>query len=160
MCHAQQLLSIDSSLPAMWEAQVWSLGQEDPLEEGMATHSNILAWRIPWTEEHGRLQLQWVRHDRVTTLSLSQLGLLSKASYVCRVWYNGQGQLSDSRKYPGRPASAHHLTILESLLAPESRSTLLYTHYTTTHPSFVKLFLKDVNETSWDDAQICSQQMF
>ena len=35
---------------------VQSLGQEDPLEEGMATHSNILAWRIPWTEEPGRLQ--------------------------------------------------------------------------------------------------------
>ena len=35
---------------------VWSLGQEDPREEGMATHSNILAWRIPWEEEPGRLQ--------------------------------------------------------------------------------------------------------
>ena len=42
------------------------LGQEDPLEEGMATHSSILAWRIPWTEELGRLQSiesQRVRHD-------------------------------------------------------------------------------------------------
>jgi len=37
------------------EMQVSSLGQEDPLEEGMATHSSILAWRIPWTEEPGRL---------------------------------------------------------------------------------------------------------
>ena len=35
----------------MQEMQVWSLGHEDPLEKGMATHSNILAWRIPWTEE-------------------------------------------------------------------------------------------------------------
>ena len=45
---------------------VQSLGQEDPLEEGMATHSNILAWRIPWTEEIGGLQtivLQRVGHD-------------------------------------------------------------------------------------------------
>ena len=39
------------SLPAMQETQVPSLGQEDPLEEVMATHSSILAWRIPWTEE-------------------------------------------------------------------------------------------------------------
>ena len=39
--------------PAMWETRVRSLGQEDPLEKGMATHSNILAWRIPWTEEPG-----------------------------------------------------------------------------------------------------------
>ena len=38
------------------ELQVGSLGQEDPLEEGMATHSNILTWRIPWTEEPGGLQ--------------------------------------------------------------------------------------------------------
>ena len=38
------------------EMQVWSRGQEDPLEEGMATHSNILAWRIPWTVESGGLQ--------------------------------------------------------------------------------------------------------
>ena len=43
-------------LPAMWETWVWSLGQEDPLEKEMAAHSSILAWRIPWTEEPGRLQ--------------------------------------------------------------------------------------------------------
>ena len=39
------------NLPAMQETGVRALGQEDPLEKGMATHSNILAWRIPWTEE-------------------------------------------------------------------------------------------------------------
>ena len=44
------------SPPAMQDTQVQSLGQEDPLEEGMTTHSSILAWRIPWTEEPGRLQ--------------------------------------------------------------------------------------------------------
>ena len=57
------------NLPAMWEAWVWSLGQEDPLEKEMATHSSILAWRIPWTEEPGGLQfmgLKRVRHDWVT----------------------------------------------------------------------------------------------
>ena len=43
-------------LPAMWETWVRSLGQEDPLEKEMATHSSILAWRIPWTEELGGLQ--------------------------------------------------------------------------------------------------------
>ena len=42
-------------LPAMQEMQIQSLGWEDPLEEGMATHSSILAWRIPWTEEPGWL---------------------------------------------------------------------------------------------------------
>ena len=44
------------SLPAMWEIQVQSLGQEDPLEKEMATHSSIVAWKIPWMEEPGRLQ--------------------------------------------------------------------------------------------------------
>ena len=44
------------NLLAMWGTRVLSLGQEDPLEEGMATHSSILAWRIPWTEEPGGSQ--------------------------------------------------------------------------------------------------------
>ena len=45
-----------TSLPAMWEIWVQSLGWEEPLEKGMATHSSVLAWRIPWTEEPGGLQ--------------------------------------------------------------------------------------------------------
>ena len=54
------------NLPAMQETWVRSLGQEDPLGKGMATHINILAWEIPWTEEPGGLQsmgLQRVRYD-------------------------------------------------------------------------------------------------
>ena len=54
------------NLPAMQETWVQSLGWEDPLEKGMATHSSILAWRIPWTEEPGGLQSMGsprVRHD-------------------------------------------------------------------------------------------------
>ena len=61
------------SLPAVQETQVWSLGQEDPLEKGMATPSSSLAWKISWTEEPCRLQsmgLQRVRHHWVTSLSL------------------------------------------------------------------------------------------
>ena len=53
-------------LPAMWETWVQSLGQEDPLEKEMATHSSPLAWKIPGTEEPGRLQAmgsQRVGHD-------------------------------------------------------------------------------------------------
>ena len=60
-------------MPAMQETWVWSLDQEDPLEKGRATHSRILAWRIPWTEEPGRLQSmgsQRVRHDWVTDTEL------------------------------------------------------------------------------------------
>ena len=54
------------NLPAVQETQVRSLGREDLLEKGMATHSSILAWKIPWTEEPGRLQslgLQRVEQD-------------------------------------------------------------------------------------------------
>ena len=48
--------SVVKNLPAKQETRVQSLGQEDPLEKGMATHSGILTWEIPWTEEPGRLQ--------------------------------------------------------------------------------------------------------
>ena len=61
------------NLPAVWETQVWSLGQEDHLERGMVIHPSILAWKIPWTEEPGRLQSMGslkVRHDWATSLSL------------------------------------------------------------------------------------------
>ena len=47
------------NLPAMQDTQVQSLGREDALEKGLATHSRILAWRIPWTEEPGELQSIW-----------------------------------------------------------------------------------------------------
>ena len=69
-------------LPAMRETRVRSLGWEDPLEKEMATHSSTLAWKIPWTEEPGRLQSvgsQRVVHDWATPLSLSNeySGLIS-----------------------------------------------------------------------------------
>ena len=51
------------NLPAMQETQLWSLAQEDPLEKEMATHSNILAWKTPRTEESGGLQ--WWGHEIV-----------------------------------------------------------------------------------------------
>ena len=58
----------------MQETRVWSLGWEDPLEKEMGTHSNILAWKTPWTDEPGRLQSmgsQRVGYDWATSLSLS-----------------------------------------------------------------------------------------
>ena len=63
---------MDKNPPAVQETWVLSLGQEDPLEEGMATHSSILAWRIPWTEEPAGLKSmmsQRVRHDWATELN-------------------------------------------------------------------------------------------
>ena len=62
---------LNAGLPAMQETRVWSLGQEDPLEKEMATHSSTLAWKIPLMEEPGRLQSmgsQRVGHDWATSL--------------------------------------------------------------------------------------------
>ena len=64
--HISLVAQTVKNLPAMWETCIRSLGWKDPLGKGMATHSNILAWRIPWTEEPGGLQFmgsQRVGHD-------------------------------------------------------------------------------------------------
>ena len=61
-------------LPKIWETRVQSLGWEDPLEKEMATHSSILAWKIPWMEEPGRLQStgpQRVGHDFTFTFTFT-----------------------------------------------------------------------------------------
>ena len=66
MTWASPVAQTKKHLPAMWETWVRSLGQEDPLEKGIATHSSTPAWKIPCTEEPGRLQSmgsQRVRHD-------------------------------------------------------------------------------------------------
>ena len=73
MTQASLVAQTVKRLPAMRETRVWSLGWEDPLEKEIATHSSILAWKIPWTEEPGRLQSmgsQRVRHDWATSLHL------------------------------------------------------------------------------------------
>ena len=86
-------------LPTMLETQVWSLGWEDPLEREMAIHFSTLAWKIPWTEEPGRLQSmgsQRVGQDWVTSLSLlSSLGLIHLL-----IWESLPGR----HKAPGTPS--------------------------------------------------------
>ena len=75
-------------LPAMWETWVRSLGQEDPLDKEMATHSSILAWRIPWTEESGGLQSigsQRVGHERSNWTCIHTYQCLYKWSCCCLV---------------------------------------------------------------------------
>ena len=75
-------------LPTMQETQVRSLGQEDPLEKEMATHSSILAWKIPWMEEPGGLQsmvLQRVGHDWATSLHFTVLRRAEKTAVEWRM---------------------------------------------------------------------------
>ena len=92
------------NLPAIQETQVQSLGWEDPLEKGMVTHSSILSWRIPWTEEPGGLQpteSERVGHDwEMNTLSclptqaslwqISKIGAIVPSMSVCvifTIWF-------------------------------------------------------------------------
>ena len=80
-------------LSTTWETWVWSLGREDPLEKEMAIHSSTIAWKIPWTEEPGRLQSmgsQRVKHDLATSLSFSFI------DYIIPAWII-QNNLSISR---------------------------------------------------------------
>ena len=73
------------NLPAIQETQIQSLGQKDPLEKGMATHSSILTQRIPWTEEPGGpqfMELQTIGHDWVTCNFFT----FSRASSLWRFW--------------------------------------------------------------------------
>ena len=76
-------------LPTMWETRVQPLGQEDLLEKEMATHYSILAWKIPWMEEPGRLQSMGskrVRHDWATSVQFSSVQLLSRVRLFATPW--------------------------------------------------------------------------
>ena len=81
--------------PAMQETQVQSLGQEDPLEKEMATHSSILAWEIPWTEEPGGL-LSMGSQELDTTLQLNLPPTTSSNGIYPRMqrWYNIQKSIN------------------------------------------------------------------
>ena len=71
---ASLVVQMVKSLPAIQESSVQSLGWEDPLEKETATHSSILAWRIPWTEEPGRLQsLGSQRETQLSDFTFTQL---------------------------------------------------------------------------------------
>ena len=77
---ASMVAQMVKNLPAIQETGVWSLGQQEPLEEEMATHYSILAWRIPWTEETGGLHSMGshrVRHDWATNTFTSYIYLFS-----------------------------------------------------------------------------------
>ena len=85
-------------LPTTWETWVWSLGWEDPLEKEMATHSRTVAWKIPWTEEPGRLQSRELQ--RATSLSLS----FREVWAYCKTWDKNRNEGAElkGRKEPWR----------------------------------------------------------
>ena len=121
------------NLPTVRETRVRSLGWEDPLEKEMATHSSILAWRIPWTEEPGKLQSRRVTKLNTTeqlTLALfsphisyapAPLDLASSTSYhhLCLLCLRVQPSLPGSPVY--LPASSHMACLnVRCLLGPRS----------------------------------------
>ena len=73
--------------PAMWETWVQSLIWEDPLDKGMATHSSILAWRIPWTEEPDWLQSMGSETSQTQLFTLPHVFILYKGLCSCVLYY-------------------------------------------------------------------------
>ena len=107
---------------------VWSLDHEDPLQKGMVTHSSILAWRIPWTEEPDRLQFMWswrVGHDEWLMLLLSlslSLGPVPSSSAICsprlcvRAWGGDSDRVSGRAAGPGQACYSHCECACRSIL--------------------------------------------
>ena len=85
---ASLVAQIVKNLPAMWEILVWSLSWEDSLKKGMATHSRIPVWRIPWTERPGRLLAMGSPWGHKQSVMIEQLTLIVHCTYFCFNTYN------------------------------------------------------------------------
>ena len=134
-CQASLVAQMVKNPPAMQETWVQSLGWEDPLEKGTATHSSILAWRIPWTEEPGRLQsmgLQTVRHDWAAFFSsfskLEGVYVLSRLVVSDSLWTHGlyPSRLLCPWDYPGKNTGLGCHFLLQGIFPTQgSNSNLL-----------------------------------
>ena len=93
---------MEKNLPAMQETQVQSLGWEDPLEKGMATHSCVLAWRIPWTKDKTAGRSPWGYKESDTTERLHSLS--------CDVWDPSASTRDQTRAPPQWKQSPNHQT--------------------------------------------------
>ena len=120
------------NLPALQETRVWSLGGEDPLEKGMAAHSSILVWRIPWTEEPGRLQSmgsQRIGHGWVTNtgkLYFNILYLKNQVQLLCmssRGWCLGRLNRPHGAGYWEPKERAEYVACRSCCSAAKSRLT-------------------------------------
>jgi len=96
--------------------QVRSLGREDPLEEGMATHSSVLAWRIPWTEAPGGLQSMGCKESDTTEVTWHKDGGASAGHIypdVQQSWHSLGAQRQTLRPKEGQPMAGRHEPVLQ-----------------------------------------------
>ena len=107
------------NLPTMWKTWVWSLGREDPLEKGIAIHSSILAWKIPWAEEPGGLQpmgSQRARHDsfffREEGCTWGELPL-HQASFRSKTMWDRRTSLRRAKQYHCSRRRSQEKTLLD-----------------------------------------------
>ena len=106
----------------MRETWIWPLGWEDPLEEGITTHSSIFAWRIPWTEEPGGLLwgckeslLKWLNiHTHIHTLDISDFGFLIRTAHLTTLGSPGLVHLSKWQHHSSRPTTSYSHSYLFS----------------------------------------------
>ena len=106
----------------MRETWIWPLGWEDPLEEGITTHSSIFAWRIPWTEEPGGLLwgckeslLKWLNiHTHIHTLDISDFGFLIPTAHLTTLGSPGLVHLSKWQHHSSRPTTSYSHSYLFS----------------------------------------------
>ena len=159
LIYACQACQMVNNLPAMRETQVQSLGREDPLEKGMATHSSILAWSMPWTEEPAGLpsvRSQRVRHDWVNLSSHQSVCAFRAESTNCpcspflSAWHRAdthhifvkwkplqrgrRWQQTDDHHWPDHGSLGSHLfPVYESPFLCTTLSTPLVTLHTLLH---------------------------
>ena len=120
-----RLAQMTENPPAMQKAQIWFLCWEDPLEKGMATHSRILAWRIPRTEEPGRLTESQTRLSDTTDWSCTHL--------TDGAWTGKEKPLVVARNWPGTHSGSwcripQDTSITQAILWPERVQTITRTH--------------------------------
>ena len=135
MSFASLMAQMIKNLPAMWETRVQSLGWEDPLKKGMAIHSSILAWRIPWREEPGRPQSmgsQRVRHNWVINTFTSHKITSGFFKHIWEICYTSNKQKDKTR-------------------GPSEIVWILFSHY------FLSVHLINTSSSSVMCQALCSQ---
>ena len=134
------------NLPMMWETQVWSLGHKDSLEKEMATHSSILAWKIPWTEEFGRLPSmgsQRVRHGWATNTNYTQKTVCVHSLFVIYVF---------PRLISFPPQHIRCPMLLVNLVPVIFRAfSAIFSHFLETHGKYTNCLLwNEARRICWD----------